>query len=77
MSNSTKTQVKSYTLAQLKEFMEGPVVVMICRTWDVHNINGRYLSTDFVVSVEKVKLKYLLCISLHVLICISWYTDVG
>ena len=55
MSNSNKKQVKNYTLDQLKEGIDGPVVVMICRTWDVHNINGRYLSTDFVVSDEKVK----------------------
>ena len=56
----------------LKEGIDGPVVVMICRTWDVHNINGRYLSTDFVVSDEKVKFIWMLCIIAHGLICMSW-----
>ena len=42
------------TLDQLKEGDQGPIVVMICMQWDVHNINGRYLSTDFVVLDEKV-----------------------
>ncbi|GJS17061.1 replication protein A 70 kDa DNA-binding subunit C-like protein [Tanacetum coccineum] len=28
---------------------------MIRRKWDVHNINGKYLSTDFVVSDEKIE----------------------
>ncbi|GJV38867.1 replication protein A 70 kDa DNA-binding subunit C-like protein [Tanacetum coccineum] len=38
---------------QLKEGHQGPIVVMICREWDLHNINGKYLSTNFVVSDEK------------------------
>ncbi|GJZ18528.1 hypothetical protein Tco_0554651 [Tanacetum coccineum] len=38
---------------QLKEGHQGPIVVMICREWDLHNINGKYLSTNIVVSDEK------------------------
>ncbi|KAL6507132.1 hypothetical protein OROHE_022031 [Orobanche hederae] len=53
MSKQQKKQSHSYSLDQLKEGDEGPIVVMICRRWDVHNINGRYLSTDFIVSDEK------------------------
>ncbi|KAL6549360.1 hypothetical protein OROHE_008477 [Orobanche hederae] len=53
MSNQQKGHSRSYSLDQLKEGDEGPIVVMICRRWDVHNINGRYLSTDFIVSDEK------------------------
>ena len=54
MSKSVKKQIQNQTLDQLTEGDEGPIVVMIYKTWDVHNINGRYLSTDFVVSDEKV-----------------------
>nr|GEX38725.1 hypothetical protein [Tanacetum cinerariifolium] len=39
---------------QLKEGDQGPIVVMIYRKWDVHNINGRYLRTDFWVPSEAV-----------------------
>ncbi|KAL6558413.1 hypothetical protein OROMI_018763 [Orobanche minor] len=53
MSKQQKKQSHSYSLDQLKEGDEGPIVVMICRRWDVHNINGRYLSTEFIVSDEK------------------------
>ncbi|KAL6547461.1 hypothetical protein OROMI_023182 [Orobanche minor] len=53
MSKQPKKHSPGYTLDQLKEGDEGPIVMMICRKWDVHNINGRYLSTDFVVSDEK------------------------
>nr|GEW73342.1 hypothetical protein [Tanacetum cinerariifolium] len=48
-----KGQPQAYNLDQLKESDEGTIVVMVCRKWDVHNVNGRYLSTDFVVSDEK------------------------
>ncbi|KAL6517891.1 hypothetical protein OROMI_033592 [Orobanche minor] len=53
MSKQPKKDSPGYTLDQLEEGDEGPIVVIICRKWDVHNINGRYLSTDFVVSDEK------------------------
>ncbi|KAL6547418.1 hypothetical protein OROMI_023139 [Orobanche minor] len=53
MSKQPKKHSPDYTLDQLKEGYEGPIVVMICRKWDVHTINGRYLSTDFVISDEK------------------------
>ena len=39
MSKQNKKHVRNYILDQLKEGDEGPVVVMICRIWDVHNIN--------------------------------------
>ena len=55
MSKASKKHARNQALNELKEGDEGPIVVMICRTWDVHNINGRYLSTDFVVSDERVK----------------------
>ena len=59
MSKLSEKQVRNQALNELQEGDEGPIVVMICRTWDVHNINGRYLSTDFVVSDERVKLMSL------------------
>ncbi|PWA74127.1 Histone deacetylase domain-containing protein [Artemisia annua] len=65
MSKASKKQVRNQTLNELKEGNEGPIVIMICRTWDVHNINGRYLSTDFVVSDERVKIMSLCCIILR------------
>lgn len=55
MSKQQKGQPHTYSKDQLKEGHEGPVVVMICRKWDVHTINGWYLSTAIVASVEKVK----------------------
>lgn len=33
----------------------GTIVVMVCRSWDVNAVTGRYLSTDFVVSDSKVQ----------------------
>ena len=71
MSTSSKKQIRNQTLNQLKEGDEGPIVVMVCRTWDVHNINGRYLSTDFVVSDERVKIAFLCYIILSTLMSAS------
>ncbi|GJU47768.1 RNA-directed DNA polymerase, eukaryota [Tanacetum coccineum] len=31
----------------------GVITVMICRSWDVHTLTGRYVSTDFVMSDAK------------------------
>ncbi|PWA88055.1 nucleic acid-binding, OB-fold protein [Artemisia annua] len=53
MSKQQKKHSPGYTLDQLKEGDEGLIVVMICRKWDVHDINGRYLSTNVVVSDAK------------------------
>nr|GEX10787.1 hypothetical protein [Tanacetum cinerariifolium] len=50
---SAKGQPHAYNLDQLKESDEGTIVVIVCRKWDVHNVNGRNLSTDFVVSDQK------------------------
>ncbi|KAJ0592224.1 putative nucleic acid-binding, replication factor A [Helianthus annuus] len=40
-------------LADLREGSTGPITVMVCRKWDVTSVNGRYMSTDYVVSDKK------------------------
>ncbi|XP_021991448.1 replication protein A 70 kDa DNA-binding subunit C-like [Helianthus annuus] len=40
-------------LTDLREGSTGPITVMVCRKWDVTNVNGRYMSTDYVVSDVK------------------------
>ncbi|KAJ0496752.1 putative nucleic acid-binding protein [Helianthus annuus] len=37
-------------LADLREGSTGPITVMVCRKWDVTSVNGRFMSTDYVVS---------------------------
>ncbi|XP_021974575.1 uncharacterized protein LOC110869644 [Helianthus annuus] len=37
-------------LADLREGTTGPITVMVCRKWDVTSVNGRFMSTDYVVS---------------------------
>ena len=71
MSKANKKQAQNQSLSELKEGDGGPIVVMICRTWEVHNINGRYLSTDFVVSDERVKITVLCYIILSTLMSAS------
>ncbi|GKA18398.1 hypothetical protein Tco_0698313 [Tanacetum coccineum] len=39
-------------LDQLQVYVTGTIVVMIRRKWDVSAVTGRYLSTDFVVSLS-------------------------
>ncbi|KAJ0482472.1 putative nucleic acid-binding protein [Helianthus annuus] len=40
-------------LVDLREGSTGPITVMVCRKWDVTSVNGRYMSTDYVVSDKK------------------------
>ncbi|KAJ0548059.1 putative nucleic acid-binding, replication factor A [Helianthus annuus] len=40
-------------LADLREGSTGPITVMVCRKWDVTSVNGRFMSTDYVVSDTK------------------------
>nr|GEU91103.1 hypothetical protein [Tanacetum cinerariifolium] len=44
---------KELFLDELAEGVNETVVVMVCRSWDVHAVTGRYLSTDFVLSDAK------------------------
>nr|GEX19913.1 hypothetical protein [Tanacetum cinerariifolium] len=37
----------------------GVIIVMICRSWDVHTLTGRYASMDFVMSDAKMSLDTL------------------
>lgn len=41
-------------LEDLFEGSAGPVMVMVSRKWDVNNTNGRYMSSDFLISDNKV-----------------------
>ncbi|GJX82244.1 hypothetical protein Tco_0331725 [Tanacetum coccineum] len=36
-------------LDELTHGVTGTIIVMICRSWDVHTIMGHYVSTDFVM----------------------------
>lgn len=42
-------------LDELDVGVEGLIIVMIYRKWDVSAVTSRHLSTDFVVSDEKVR----------------------
>ncbi|XP_071727900.1 uncharacterized protein [Rutidosis leptorrhynchoides] len=42
-------------LHELQLGEDAVVKVMICRTWDTHSAYGKYLSTDFIASDEKVQ----------------------
>ncbi|KAJ0493800.1 putative nucleic acid-binding, replication factor A [Helianthus annuus] len=49
--NTSKIGVgNQMALADLREGSTGPITVMVCRKWDVTSVNGRYMSTDYVVS---------------------------
>ncbi|GKA36290.1 reverse transcriptase domain-containing protein, partial [Tanacetum coccineum] len=53
-TSSETVQAKTQLfLDELTEGVSGTVVVMVCRSWDVHAVTGRYLSTDFVLSDAK------------------------
>ncbi|GKA95942.1 reverse transcriptase domain-containing protein [Tanacetum coccineum] len=40
-------------LDELTQGVTGTINVMICRSWDVHTVTDRYVSTDFVMSYAK------------------------
>jgi hypothetical protein len=59
MSDVAKKESKeghSIFMDGLYEGCTGPVIVMLCRRWDVININNKYMSTDYIVSDKKVSL---------------------
>lgn len=60
-------QRESLFLDELEEGHAGPMVVMVSRKWDVC-INGKYLSTDFIISDSKVN--SFLCL-LFLYLCVS------
>ncbi|GJU79479.1 putative RNA-directed DNA polymerase, eukaryota, reverse transcriptase zinc-binding domain protein [Tanacetum coccineum] len=64
-------QPHAYSLDQLKEGDEGTIVVMVCRKWDVHNVNVRYLSIDFVISDEKFDAAHMMVL-LYVAVLFSF-----
>ncbi|XP_022019851.1 uncharacterized protein LOC110919911 [Helianthus annuus] len=37
-------------LSELREGSTGPIMIMVCRKWDVRSVNGRYMSTDYIVT---------------------------
>ncbi|XP_035845903.1 uncharacterized protein LOC110943712 [Helianthus annuus] len=37
-------------LSELREGSTGPIMIMVCRKWDVTSVNGRYMSTDYIVT---------------------------
>ncbi|MFS7965817.1 hypothetical protein Hanom_Chr09g00766631 [Helianthus anomalus] len=41
-------------LSELREGSTGPIMIMVCRKWDVTSVNGRYMSTDYIVTDIKV-----------------------
>ncbi|KAL6583619.1 hypothetical protein OROMI_002908 [Orobanche minor] len=50
------TQTKTeFFLDELDVDVVGPIIVMLCRIWDVNAVTGRYLSTDFIVSDGRVR----------------------
>ncbi|GJQ95483.1 reverse transcriptase domain-containing protein [Tanacetum coccineum] len=51
-SEPTQPRTELY-LDELTDGASGTIIVMICHSWDVHNITGHYLSTDFVMSDAK------------------------
>ncbi|GKE26915.1 zinc finger, CCHC-type containing protein [Tanacetum coccineum] len=52
-SNETVQAKTQLFLDELTEGVNGTVVVMVYRSWDVHAVTGRYLSMDFVLSDAK------------------------
>ena len=45
-------------LNELPEGSSSPIIVMVYRKWDVTNVNGRYMSTDYIVTVIFVCVRY-------------------
>ncbi|KAL6581086.1 hypothetical protein OROMI_007009 [Orobanche minor] len=45
----------SLFLEQLDTGVSGTIVVMICRIWDVNATTGRYLSTDLLFVMRRVR----------------------
>ena len=41
-------------LSELREGSTGPIMIMVCRKWDVTRVNGKYMSTDYIVTDIKV-----------------------
>ncbi|GJT74044.1 reverse transcriptase domain-containing protein [Tanacetum coccineum] len=54
MSTSTTSNSEPLMLDQLELRVTGTIVVMICRKWDVNSATIQHLSTDFIVSDEKM-----------------------
>ncbi|GJV28917.1 hypothetical protein Tco_1385365 [Tanacetum coccineum] len=52
ISEATRPSSELY-LDELTHGVSGTIIVMIFRSWDVHTITGRYVSTDFVLSDAK------------------------
>ncbi|GJZ67890.1 zinc finger, CCHC-type containing protein [Tanacetum coccineum] len=53
-TSSETVQAKTQLfLDKLRKGVSGTIVVMVCRSWDVHAVTGRYLSTNFVLSDAK------------------------
>ncbi|GKC62447.1 hypothetical protein Tco_1095045 [Tanacetum coccineum] len=48
ISEATLSSSELY-LDELTHGVTGTIIVMICRSWDVHTITGRYVSTDFIM----------------------------
>nr|GEW50585.1 hypothetical protein CTI12_AA538510 [Tanacetum cinerariifolium] len=53
MSDKFSEAKSELFLDQLRLDVTGTIIVMVGRMWDVSVVNGRYLSTDFVVSDAK------------------------
>ncbi|GJZ10658.1 hypothetical protein Tco_0545417 [Tanacetum coccineum] len=58
ISEATLSSSELY-LDELTHGVTGTIIVMICRSWDVHTITGCYISTDFVMSNAKMLLDML------------------
>nr|GEX52956.1 hypothetical protein [Tanacetum cinerariifolium] len=52
MSSNAEPRCELY-LDELTLGAAGVITVMICRSWDVHTLTGRYVSTNFVMSDAK------------------------
>ncbi|GKG34627.1 hypothetical protein Tco_0437323, partial [Tanacetum coccineum] len=53
-TSSETVQAKTQLfLDELTKGVSETVVVMVCRSWDVHAVTGRYLSMDFMLSDAK------------------------
>ncbi|GJU64649.1 hypothetical protein Tco_1246484 [Tanacetum coccineum] len=48
ISEATQPSSELY-MDELTHGVTGTIIVMICRSWDVHTITGRYVSTYFVM----------------------------
>ncbi|MFS8009861.1 hypothetical protein Hanom_Chr14g01290351 [Helianthus anomalus] len=50
-------------LSELREGSTGPIMIMVCRKWDVTSVNGRYMSTDYIVTDIKFSFRYFTAVS--------------